>query len=89
MKSYVLEFAGSGEVCEGYFEKDSEAIAFAESVLEARGHEPSKIVRGEWDADGQNDDGEQSYRMLFWANEDDAENDAGAISVAQLCKVGN
>ena len=89
MKSYVLEFAGSGEVCEGYFETDNEAIAFAESVLEARGHEPSKLVRGDWDADGQNDDGEQCYRMLFWANEDDAENDAGANSIAQLCKVGN
>lgn len=88
MKSYVLKFAGSGEVCEGYFENDSEAIAFAESVLEFRGHEPSKLVRGGWDADGQNDDGAQCHRMLFWANEDDAENDAGAKSIAQLCKVG-
>lgn len=89
MKSYVLEFAGSGEVCEGHFAKDSEAIVFVESQLEARGHNPVDLVRSEWDADGQNDDGEQCYCMLFWANEDDAENDSGEKSIAQLCKVGN
>lgn len=89
MKNYVLEIAGSGEVCEGHFETEGEAILFAESVLETRGHNPNNLVRGEWDADGQNDDGEQCYRILFWANEDDAENDAGEKSIAQLCKVGN
>ena len=87
MSSYVLQFSGSGEVCEGHFKQDSEAVAFAESVLEARGYEPSELVRGDWDADGQNDDGEQCYRLLFWENEDDAEDDAGQLAIAQLCKV--
>jgi hypothetical protein len=89
MKSYVLEMADSGEVCEGYFGSEIDAILWAESVLGARGHDREEIVTGDWDAKGQNDDGEQCYRMLFWANEDDSENDAGAKSIAQLCKVGN
>jgi hypothetical protein len=87
MKSYVLQFAGSGEVCEGNFGSEVDAILWAESVLGARGYDREEIVTGGWDADGQNDDGEQCHRMLFWADEDAAENDAGAKSIAQLCKV--
>jgi len=88
MKSYVLEIADSGEVCEGNFGSEVDAVLWAEAVLATRGHNREKIATGGWDAKGQNDDGEQCYRMLFWANKNDAENDAGANSIAQLCKVG-
>jgi len=88
MKSYTIEFASSGEVSEGQFSNDTEAQAWVESVLENQGHDASELVSGDWDADGENEDGEQCYRMLFWASESDAINDAGAKAICQLCKVG-
>jgi len=88
-KSYTLEFNGTGVVAEGFFATDTLAQLWAESVLENRGYDPNELVAGNWDADGQNDDGEQCYRMLFWANESDAENDPGANAICQLCKVGD
>lgn len=87
MKSYTINFADSGEVCEGFFNSDFEAIGWAESIFEDRGW--TEVVRGDWDADGQNEDGEQCYRVLFWASEEYAENDCGANSFAELCKVDN
>lgn len=88
MASYTIEFNGSGEVSEGQFNSDTEAQAWVESVLENRGHDADELVSGDWDSAGQNDDGEQCYRMLFWANEADAENDPGVNAICQLCKVG-
>lgn len=88
MASYTLEFCGSGEVSEGQFGSDTEAQSWVESVLESRGYDADSIVNGEWDADGKNDDGESCYRMLYWANETDSQNDAGANSICQLCRVG-
>lgn len=89
MQSYTIEFSNSGEVCEGQFENNTQAHAWAETVLEQRGYDVEQIVYGDWDADGKNDDGEQCYRMLFWASEEDSENDSGANSICQLCKVGS
>ena len=88
MSSYTIEFANSGEVSEGQFSSDAQAQAWVETVLENRGHDASELVSGDWDADGENDEGEQCYRMLYWASESDAENDPGANAICQLCKVG-
>ena len=88
-KSYTLEFHGTGEVEEGCFGSDIRALLWAESVLENRGYDANELTAGDWDADGTNDDGEQCYRMLFWAREADAENDPGANAICQLCKVGD
>ena len=88
MISYTIEFNGTGEVSEGQFRSDTEAQAWVESVLEARGHDVVALVSGDWDADGENDNGEKCFRMLFWASESDADNDSGENSICQLCKVG-
>ena len=87
MKSYTIEFNGTGEVSEGQFSNDNEAQSWVEAVLEAQGH-GTELVSSDWESDGQNEDGEQCYRMLFWADEADAENDPGANAICQLCKVG-
>lgn len=79
MKSYVIEFNGSGEVSEGFFSNDREAVAWAETVLETRGFDLSEIVSGEWDAHGAD-----GFRLLFWANEETAQNDAGQNAICQL-----
>lgn len=89
MKSYTIEFSGTGEVSEGRFSNDTEAQAWVESVLEQRGYDVDELFSGDWDADGQTDDGEPCLRMLFWASESDAENDAGQSTICQLCKVGD
>lgn len=88
MASYTIEFASSGEVSEGQFNSDAQAQAWVETVLENRGYDASELVSSDWGADGENEEGEQCYRMLFWANEADSENDPGANAVCQLCKVG-
>lgn len=89
MQSYTLEFNGSGEVCEGRFDNDHAAQDWAESILENRGYDSSDLVWADnWDANGQNDDGELCERLLVWAGEEDAQDDPGVNSVAQLTKVG-
>ncbi len=88
MKSYTFEFQ-DGELCEGYFETDADAQAWVESILEHQGYDINDLVEGDWNADGKNDDGEQCYRMLYWATEEDAEDDPGVNSIGQLCKVGH
>ena len=87
-KSYTIEFNGTGEVSEGQFSNDTEAQSWVESVLESRGHDVDQLVTGDWDADGQNDNGEQCLRMLFWASEADASNDPCANAICKLCKTG-
>ncbi len=86
-KSYTIEFNGTGEVSEGFFANDTEAASWVESVLEARGYDADEIVSGDWDADGQNDDGQQCERMLFWSDEASSENDPGVNAVCKLCVV--
>lgn len=88
MKSYTFEFQ-DGDLCEGYFETDADAQAWVESILENRGYDVCDLVEGDWDADGKNDDGEQCYRMLYWATEEDAKDDPGLDAIGQLCKVGD
>ncbi len=88
MKSYTIEFNGTGEVTPGCWLDDDAAKLWVKSVLEARGYDAGELVTGEWDADGTNDYGMQCYRMLFWENEASAENDAGEKAICQLCKVG-
>jgi len=87
MMNYTIEFSGSGEVSEGSFANDTMAIKWVESVLEARGFDAAESVSGDWDQAGQNDDGDQCWRMLFWTSEDDANNDSGARAYCQLCVV--
>jgi hypothetical protein len=89
MKNYTIEFNGTGEVSEGHFGSDREAKSWVVSVLENLGYDASQLVEGhDWDDDGQNDDGKKCSRLLYWANEIDAENDPGARAICKLCKVG-
>lgn len=87
MNCYTVEFNGTGEVSEGHFSTDEQAQAWVESVLTNRGHDADEIVFGDWDADGQNDDGRKCERMLVWASEADANDDPGANSICQICVV--
>lgn len=89
MQSYTIEFNGSGEVSEGQFPNDAEAQAWVKSVLEKRGYDLVELVEGDWDANGTTDDGEQCWRMLYWENESEADNDPGVRAICQLCKVGD
>jgi hypothetical protein len=84
MKSYVLSWAGSGATSEINAANDADAIREAVGII---GGDP--VVSDDWDADGFNADDEPCKRLLFWANEADAENDAGANAVAQLSTVGS
>lgn len=83
MASYVLNFANGG-TSEGQFSDDQSARSWAVGTMEHHGFDISEIVTGDWDADGYNDDNRPCERMLIWANDSDAENDAGANAIAQL-----
>ena len=85
MKNYTIEFTETGAVSEGSFSCDTDAERWVETVLENAGHDAEEIVSGDWDADGQNEDGQSCERMLFWASDSDAQNDAGQRSICQLC----
>lgn len=87
MKSYTIEFNGTGEVSEGRFNNDIEAQAWVETVLEQRGYDVDELVEGDWDANGTNDDGDQCVRKLYWENDKVAENDPGVRSICQLCTI--
>ncbi len=87
MRSYTIEFNGTGEVSEGRFADDTAAESWVISVLERRGYDADAIVSGDWDADGMGGSGGNAHRMLFWSNEHDAENDAGANAICQLCVI--
>jgi hypothetical protein len=83
MTSYTLNMAGSGECDEFFAAQDGDAEREALRMLADRGY-PDAIPADHWDGDGKNDDGQPCERLLFWANADDAENDPGAESIAQL-----
>ena len=88
MAKYYLDYAGSGAHEEIIANNDLDAQQRAIDML-ARANEidPADVVEGdEWCADGVNDDGEPQERILFWASEDDAENDNGAKSIGQLSR---
>lgn len=84
MTAYVIRFSNGEREIREWLDGDSEAIDFVESVLSERGHDITEVVSGDWDADGEDDDGNQCERMLFWASEEDAENDSGAKSICEL-----
>jgi hypothetical protein len=86
MTRYTLNMAGGGEVDEFFAAHDGAAEVEALRMLADRGY-PDAIPADQWDGDGTNDDGQPCERLLFWANADDAENDAGAKAIAQLCVV--
>jgi hypothetical protein len=85
MKSYTLNIAGTGECSEFFADNDTEAEAVAARMLARDG----LVFCDQWDADGVNDDDEPCKRLLIWASEEDAENDAGANSIAQIETIGN
>lgn len=87
MRSYTIEFNGTGEVCEGYHDSDNAAELWLESVLTQRGYDPAKLFAADWDANGENDNGQKCERMLFWENETVSQNDSGANAICQLCVV--
>lgn len=89
MTNYVIEWSGSGEVMENCCDTDVAAECWVEDTLDQRGYDPADSVSGDWDADGTTDDGEQRWRKLYWASEEDALNDAGANAICQLCRVGD
>ncbi len=82
MKSYVLNWSGTGAISEIFADTDEDAIAQAIDLTRA------PIVADQWDADGWNDDGEPCKRILLWDTEELAENDAGAKATASLSTIG-
>ena len=75
MSKYTINFTDGGECFDlGCFANDTEAAIHAELVIERRGHDANELVTGEW----------QDGRLLIWADESDAANDAGAKA---LCSV--
>lgn len=85
MTSYTIEF-NDGRTSDGCFDRDSDAQAWVEAVLEQHGCDASEIVSGDWDAAGSNDDGSPLERMLFWADEEASNNDSGANAICQLVR---
>jgi len=95
MKSYTLNYAGSGVCTEFFAPNDKEALELAASMIVGGGHcidndgnRSEPVIADQWDADGYNDDDEPCKRILIWACEADAENDNGAKSIAQVETVG-
>lgn len=83
MKSYVLSWAGSGATSEIFAKNDDDAVSQASDILGGE-----VVVADQWDSDGFNGEDEPCKRILFWANEEDADNDPGANAIAQLSTVG-
>ena len=88
MKPYTLNIAGTGECSEFFAPDDETAEALAVEMLSVIYHRDNVTVCDQWDANGVNDDDEPCKRLLIWASEEDAENDAGAKSIAQIETIG-
>lgn len=86
MKSYTLNMAGSGEVTEFWADSDEEAIAEVTVMLRDRGYDP--VINDSWDADGENDDGLPTKRLLVWGSEEESLNDDGANAIAEVSTIG-
>ncbi len=84
--SYVLEIASGGQTHEFAAADDYDAQQQALATLADLGYD-RPVVAEDWTGDGTNDDGQPCERLLFWADEADAENDPGAASIAQLTVV--
>jgi hypothetical protein len=86
MNSYVLEYA-NGAIDELCARDDDHAVSMALNILRDLGHDDA-VAADQWDSDGTNDDGEPMKRILIWSCEEDAQNDSGAKSIAQLTTGG-
>ena len=86
MTTYTLTFCDSEGTFEISADSDADAVLAAERLL---ADEYEDVVSADqWDADGTTNDDEPRKRILFWATEDDAENDAGANAIGELSTVG-
>jgi hypothetical protein len=75
MSEYTIRFTSGNETeLLGTFSNDTEAAIHAELVIERRGYDANELVTGEW----------EQGRLLIWADEADAKDDAGAKA---LCSV--
>jgi hypothetical protein len=75
MSSYTIRFTSGNETeLLGSFPNDTEAAIHAEVLLADRGYDADELVTGDW----------EQGRLLIWADEADAANDAGAKA---LCSV--
>lgn len=84
MKSYTIEWYGSGEVREIFAANDTDAELAALEIVDV----PGAVAADQWDADGRNECGEHCKRLLIWDNESVASWDDGSRAIAQLCTVG-
>lgn len=80
---YRLQFSDGRHEVEG-FGSERDAVAWARARLVANGHDIDTIIRSDWATDGQDDDGTDIDRVLFWASESDATNDDGSRAIAKL-----
>ena len=75
MSEYTIRFTSGGEIESlGTMKNDTEAAIHAEVLLAAYGYDANELVTGEW----------EQGRLLIWADESDAKDDAGAKA---LCSV--
>jgi len=74
MSDYIIRFTSGNETFLGTFAIETEAAIAAELLLADMGHDADELVTGEW----------EQGRLLIWADEADAKDDAGAKA---LCSV--
>jgi hypothetical protein len=92
MTAYYLSLNECGSISELVANDDRDAISQVTKILGYRSmilgtHDDETIVEGDdWCSDGVNDDGEPQERILFWASEEDAENDSGSKAIASLSR---
>lgn len=84
-RTFTIEFPDGRSSLQADCIDELDAKSWVESVLAQYGHDPNRLVSGDWDQDGYTRDDKQRWRMLFWATEEDADNDSGANSICQLC----
>lgn len=82
MSQYAIEYT-DGRVTEISASNDTEAESTA---MDRFGDDA--VICDSWDQAGTNDDGEQCWRKLIWASEEDSDNDPGDKAIAQLTVVG-
>ena len=72
--TYVLNIASGGQTHEFAADNDYDAELQAITILADIGHIAPTVA----------DDGQLCERLLFWADDDAAENDAGESAIAEL-----
>lgn len=95
MKSYTLNYVGSGECSEFFAENDREAAEIAAFRVSGccfdknAGRFTEPVVAEQWDAAGLNDDDEPCKRLLIWECEQDAVDNNGSKAIAQVETIGD